>query len=201
MARPVKDRQSEFDCRTRSGQVLVEAIVGLALLLFVWALITFATFMTTNHIRTAMAARHAAWQKGNGTDPSVEDIEKKFFFSGGVLKVDAGGGVGIAGLISGEHAADMQQFSSADHGPFAARVTFGVTADELNSCTTFPFTVMTTEFPLMPPTLMENYLQVESNCQWDEVGETWSDWQKALSGVLSTLKSEVGGALSKWVSL
>jgi len=88
-------------CDTRSGQVLVEGIVGLALLTFVWALIAFSTFIATNHIRTAMAARHAAWQKGNGIDPSVDDIEKKFFYQAGLVKVETGDGLGIGNLISG----------------------------------------------------------------------------------------------------
>ncbi|MEI6810003.1 MAG: hypothetical protein WCN95_14895 [bacterium] len=184
-----------------SGQVLVEALVGLALLVFVWALIAFATFMTTNHVRTAMASRHAAWQKGNRTEPSVEDIEKKFFFQAGVVKVESGVGVGIGSLISGANAVNMEQFSAGDHGPFIARVKFGMTAEDMNSGVPFPFTIMTTEFPLMPPTLMENYLQVESSCQWDEVGETWTDWNKALSGVMNTFKSEVKSALGKWASL
>lgn len=181
--------------------MLVEAIVGLALLVFVWAIIAFATFMTSNHVRTAMAARHAAWQKGNGIEPSVEDIEKKFFFQTGVVKVESGAGVGIGGLIGGANAANMEQFAEGDHGPFVARVKFGMTAEDVNGEVPFPFTIMTTQFPLMPPSLMENYLQVESSCQWDEAGETWTDWNKALSGVMNTFKSEVKSALGKWASL
>ncbi|MEI6217370.1 MAG: hypothetical protein WCP86_00570 [bacterium] len=185
----------------RSGQVLVEGLVGLALLAFVWALIAFSTFIATNHIRTAMAARHAAWQKGNGIDPSVDDIEKKFFYQAGLVKVETGDGLGIGNLISGANVADLQQFSGGGKGPFAAKVSFGLTASEISSATTFPFTLMTTTFPLMPPTLLKDFLQVESFCQWDEVGETWDDWKKAIKGVMSTFESESKGLLGNWVKL
>lgn len=185
----------------QSGQVMVEAIVGLALLVFVWALVAVATFMTTNHGRTAMAARHAAWQKGMGTEPTVEDIEKKFFFQGGLTKVETGTGPGIGDLISGANVADLEKFSQGDHGPYVARVSFGLTAEELDNATTFPMTLMAVEFPLMPPPLMEEFLMVESHCQWDEVGDTWSDWKKALKGVMSTFKTEATGFLRGLVDL
>jgi len=185
----------------RSGQVLVEAVIALALLLFVWALVAFTTFMTTNHVRTAMAARHAAWQKGNGIAPSARDIEEKFFYEEGLVKVDVGAGHGIGDLISGANASELQRYSGGDRGPYVAKVTFGLTREELGSASVFPFTLMTTEFPLMPPSLMEGFLQVESRCQWDEVGETWTDWQEALQGVMGTFKAEAQGFLRGLVSL
>jgi len=60
---------------------------------------------------------------------------------------------------------------------------------------------MTTKFPLMPPTLLKDFIQVESFCQWDEVGETWDDWKKALKGVMSTFESESKGLLGNWMKL
>jgi len=33
------------------------------------------------------------------------------------------------------------------------------------------------------------------------VGETWSDWNKAVKGVMSTFESESRGFLGNWVKL
>ncbi len=187
--------------RQRSGQVMVEALVGLALIVFAWALVSVATFMANNHVRTLMAARHAAWQKGMGKTPSAEDIEAKFFFQGGLTKVECGTGFGIGDLISGTNAADLTEFADGGRGPYVAKVSFGLTAEDLNTTTTFPMNLMGMQFPLMPSPVMEEFLMVESHCQWDEVGETWSDWKKALDGVMDTLKGEISGFLRGLVDL
>ena len=49
---------------SRSGQAMIEACLGIALLTFVFVLVGVSTFMSNNRIRTAMAARHAAWMHG-----------------------------------------------------------------------------------------------------------------------------------------
>ena len=188
-------RKSGKDYGSRSGQVMVEAVIALSLLVFAWIIFTFSTYMSTNQIRTAMAARHAAWLKGNGEDPSTEAIASNFFYQAELVNVEVGKGSGIGDLIGGSKVAEMDEFADADEGPYAARVTFGITTADVASVTSFPFTLMRTELPFMPPSLMTEFLQVESTCQWDDVGETWTDWEKALSGVLKTFWNEVKSAL------
>jgi|GEM_PF-4978905 len=175
---------------SRSGQVMVEACIGLALLIFIWIAASFAMYMGTNRIRTAMAARHAAWLKGSGKTPTVELIESNFFFEGGVTRIETGEGEGIASLLSG---GDQTTYGEAGRGPFKAKVTFGITPADVNSTTVFPFVLMRTQLPMMPPSLMEGFLSVESECQWDEVGDTWSEWADALRGVWNAVKSEIVG--------
>jgi len=198
----------ELQKSSRSGQVMVEAVVALALLMFVWIAVAFTTYMSTNHIRTAMAARHAAWLQGNGATVSAGIIATNFFFQPEMVTLESGQGVGIGGLMNGTNVADMETFSEGSHGPFVARVTFGNPDDTvesgpafIQSATTFPFIVLRSQVPFMPPSLMSEFLTVKSHCQWDEVGETWTDWETALKGVLNTFKSEAESFLGGFADL
>ena len=187
-------RRSRHGEAGQSGQVLVEACVALALLVFVWITAGFATYMSTNHIRTAMAARHAAWLKGNGGDVDPKAIATNFFMleedAADLVKVVESNGMGsIAGLISG----DNNNFGQKGRAYWVV-VKYGITAENLTSTEKFPFTLMRTEVPLMPPSLIENLLRVESHCQWAEVGDTWTDRKKALKELWDTIVAEMGGA-------
>ena len=62
-----------------SGQILAEACIGLSLLVLLWIMLSFTTYMANNRIRTAMAVRDAVWLKSNGQDPTGT-IPGAFFF-------------------------------------------------------------------------------------------------------------------------
>lgn len=178
----------------QAGQVLVEACIGLALLVFVWITAGFAVYMSNNHIRTAMAARHAAWLKGNGGDIDNTAIATNFFMlaeeEADLVKCEPEGAKGsIAGFITG----DDNNLGNEDRG-WWVEVKFGITAEDMASTEAFPFSMMRTTVPLMPPSAVENLLQVESHCQWADVGQTWTDWKDALKGVWNTILAEMGDA-------
>src|SRR6187455_1793013 len=81
-----------FPQRKRSGQVMAEACIGLSIMVFGWIVVTYSMFMANNHVRTAMAARYAAWHKG-ASSTAVSDeqlaqlVESSFFYQTGVCKV------------------------------------------------------------------------------------------------------------------
>ncbi len=175
-----------------SGQVLVEACIALALLVFVWITAGFAVYMSTNHIRTAMAARHAAWLKGNGGNVDNKAIATNFFMldedQADLVEIVESNGMGsIAGLISG----DNNNFGQKGRA-YWMEVKYGISAEKLASTEAFPFSLMRTAVPLMPPSVIGNLLQVESHCQWATVSETWTDRKTALKEVWDTIMSELG---------
>src|SRR5688500_12896765 len=87
--------------RSCAGQVITEAVIGLALMSFACILMTYSLYMGTNSIRTSMAARHAAWFKGaSGNDATPAQIDQWFFFQDGLTKVKPGKLETIATLFS-----------------------------------------------------------------------------------------------------
>ncbi|HBA83003.1 MAG TPA: hypothetical protein DCZ95_02810 [Verrucomicrobia bacterium] len=162
-----------------SGQALVEACLGAALLVLVWALAIYSTFMASNYIRTAMAARHAAWMRGNGGSPDAAAMEGGFFFQAGLVKVEEIEAIGLDGLFSGD--SDQNTLANAGEGPFRYKVTFGI--DDVAHAATYPFVLMKTKLPYMPETKLYSFLSVSSVCQWDEVNNAWTSWIDALEGI------------------
>jgi hypothetical protein len=174
----------------RRGQALVEACIGLALMALVWVLMTHVCYMRINHVRTVMASRHAAWLAGHKEDTASS--LGNFFNS-----QDAA----YAGVSSESLAISAmgKSWSGADASAVRARVTFGVTLEQLDDTNTFPFALMKAELPFMPSLILTNYLSVDSQCVWPaDVGNTWKDKSEAFKGVLSELINELGG-VAKWI--
>lgn len=160
---------------SRSGQVMVEACVALALLIFTWILIAVSTFMGTNQVRATMAARHAAWLKGNQSKITTEalqtNIRDGFFYQGDMAKVEFIEPVSAWDAITGNEKLD--KVLGDGKGPFRPVVSFGIETNELETTGEFPFTLMKTDLPFMPSPFMGEFLKVEAACQWDEVGDAW----------------------------
>ncbi len=170
-----------------SGQALVEAAIGASLLVLVWAFAIYSTFMASNYIRTSMAARHAAWMRGNGGSPTVAAIESGFFFQTGLVKVEEIEAMGISDLFSGS--GDENTFANAGDGPFRYKVTFGL--DDVSQATTYPFVLMQTQLPYMPETKLYSFLSVNSVAQWDESSNAWTSWIDALQGIWDAIIESV----------
>jgi len=146
--------------------------------------------MADNRIRTAMASRHAAWMVGHNPDlldnlPSVAShLDSHFFYQPNLVKVERlerseSGGLNLSGVIN-------TIIEKADKGQFRMKVTYGITPEQVNTTTTFPFTLMKTKLPFMTSSVMTNCLSVDTACQWAEVGNTWEsigDIVKDLFGI------------------
>lgn len=172
-----------------SGQALVEACIGAALLVLVWAFVIYSSFMASNYIRTAMAARHAAWLKGSGGAPGAAALEQAFFTQTGLVKVEEIEAKGIADLFSG--GADETTMANAGNGPFRYKVSFGIS--DFSAADTYPFVLMQTRLPYMPETKLYSFMSVNSVCQWDEVSDPWTEWASALQGIWDAIISNLFG--------
>jgi hypothetical protein len=171
---------------------LVEACVGLAIMTFVFLLAGFLVWMSGNKIRTAMAARHAAWLMGNGQAPTKDKIEEDFFYDEFVT-VQPIEAIGALDALTGGD--DRQNaYSGAGNGPFRYKVNFGIETNALDATTDYPFTWMKIQLPFMPKSELRHFVKVSSVCQWDEVGKTWTDWVDAIKWVWD----EIVGGISSW---
>jgi hypothetical protein len=175
----------QHGCR---AQVLTEACIGLSLVTFAWIVITYSLFMANNHIRTEMAARHAAWYKGTtGNDMTPAQLDQWFFYQANVAKVDYKQGEGIGSLVG----LDSKGVSFLDEPGFPTKATVTFGPSDAAHATQFPFDLLNTEVPLMPNSMLTNCLSVSASCQWDHVGETWTSPGAALDAVMNSLKSIV----------
>lgn len=143
---------------------MAEAAIGLALMSLTWILVAFATFLATNHLRTNMASRDAAWYQGEtaGGLLSQDQINDWFFFQK-LARVDCETGAGF-----------VQAFAKVS-GPYRANVSFGASSLEDPNAATFPYVLLKTRLPFMPATAPDSgrIPTLGSTCQWDGVGEVW----------------------------
>jgi len=167
---------------------MAEACIGLALMAFTWIIGTYALFMAENKVRTAMAARYAAWYQGangNGTLPTTAQIDEGFFQQAGVSTVTdvtpQAAEVPVLNIPLGFND------GTAANGMFKVQVTFGVSS--LASANQYPFVLLNTQVPYMPSSALTNAFSVQSSCQWDGVGDTWTTAGQALSAIWNELKS------------
>jgi len=173
-----------------SGSVLTEAAIGIALMTFVWIMISYTMFMATNDIRTEMAARYAAWYRGaSGNAATSNQVDQAFFYQSGLSKVEYGPGEGIGDLLSSGSGdtTTASKYSGDANGPFMAKVTFGVSSPSPTN--QFPFDLLITEVPFMPNSYLTNCLSINSTCQWDGDSDTWKDPGQAANGILDSLKN------------
>ena len=174
-----------------SGQALVEACIGLALMALTWVLISHVCYMRINHVRTVMAARHAAWMMGHQADAG--GAAGSFFF---------GRDINYAHIAAPEDlnlSAIGKGWGSAGVTAHRASVSFGITAEEFENTDVYPFALMKVQIPFMPSLALTNYLSVSSFAAWPaDVDNTWTDRSEALKGVLSQIAGSVGTIL-EWI--
>jgi len=177
--------------RRKSGQALVEACIGMALMALTWVLITHVSTMRTNHVRTVMTARHAAWLMGHNADAG--GVVGNFF-----SPADAGYAA-VAAPESLNLSAIGEGWKGATATGKRATVSYGVSLETLEQTNAYPFVLMKAELPFMPNMILTNYLSVKSSCAWPaDVDNTWTDRTEALKGVFSEIANSVGGIL-KWI--
>lgn len=176
------------DC---SGQVLTEAAIGLALFSFTFVLVIFVTFMATNHLRTAMAARYAAWYRGEGLKEASEEQVRDRFFYHDFVKVEYSEGVGLMGQFLGANSQDASGVGRVGaHGAKIATVRFGVPDLQDDKAKKFPFVLLNGHFPFMPASAPKenSFLQVSSSCQWEETGNPWNSPSDVLAFIWDAIK-------------
>lgn len=166
-----------FSSQTRPrqmGAIMAEAAIGFAIVSFTLVLLYCSTFMADNHIRTAMAARHAAWIKGEGrAEATSEQIDEWFFYNKNLCKVTYAPGVGVIDLGNNIRAVDPKGYVPKG-SQSRATVSFGVDSLDSKEAKQFPFVLLRGQFPFMPKSPdSKEFLHLESHCQWDETGDAW----------------------------
>jgi hypothetical protein len=191
--------------RLEAAQILVEACIGLALIVFTWILLTYSLYMANNQIRTEMASRYAAWYTGNsgGNLPSTAQIDQYFFYQTNLSTVSTQTCDDMSTFVSQLTGSFIpSQFLSflnlsdgtAANGPFRVQVSFGVT-DPNNSTNPFPFSVLQTKVPFMTNSMMSVF-SVNSTCQWDGDSDTWNTASQAWGLITNFLESFFGSFAS-----
>ena len=182
--------------RQCSGQFMAEAAIGLALMAFVWIILTYSLFMANNDIRTEMAARYAAWLQGanGGTIATASQMDQYFFYQTGLSTVKAGTPEQVSSFFPPVLPSGLTKLfdlsdGTAANGPFKVSVSFGVSSADSSS--PFPFDLLNTHVPFMPDSNITNALSVQSSCQWDGVGDTWTDSTTVLKVIWNMLKNLV----------
>jgi hypothetical protein len=169
-----------------SGEILAEAAIGLSLLVFVWILVLYVSYMCNNRLRTNMAGRYSAWLSGNGVDPTANNgaiIAANFFMGDDTKLVEvapsATSGISVFGItlpsISGIPGLVPDICSNS--------VTFGMPLSQVSETANFPFILMNSQVPYMPSTVLSNFTIVTSHSAWPaDITETYSDtlWQSAM---------------------
>lgn len=177
---------------------MAEACIGLALMTFAWILFSYVSYMGNNHIRTAMAARHAAWLQAIGGAPAAS-IPHDFFLGGDaqfVMVKSSSVHLPISESLA-DKSKDKLEWSDKGNAIYAT-VTFGVAEDLLKTTDVFPFILMKTKVPFMSASQLTNFLSVESHCAWPaEVNNTWTTKSEALSGLWNLVRNEIRDAFTK----
>ena len=170
--------------------------MGLALLVFVWFLLTFVGYMSNNRIRAAMAARHMVWLSGNGGNPT--DADAQAFFLGNDAQFAHLSSSGQSSLAPTGIPTDnnIQGWSGQDSAVCSATVTFGMSAGDAASSSQYPFVLMNMNVPFMSSATLDSFTTVSASSAWPgDVGKTWNNWADALSG-LASLVSRIPGTTS-----
>jgi hypothetical protein len=180
--RPWRRKTLEQD----SGQAMTEAAIGLSLMAFVWVMVVFITWMGGNHIRTAMATRHAAWMAGNGNSPTTANIAPSFFYEEGPCSVETTDIVDTSDLLGGGAFADIVGtiLDSLGGQRFRYKVSYGIGEADVATTTIYPFNLMGAVFPFVGDTKIGSYLKVETSCQWEDVNETWDSALDVIKSIL-----------------
>ena len=155
-----------------SGAILAEACIGLALLVFLWILVSYVTFMSNNRIRTVMAARDSAWMSGNGLNPTKGSLADSFFIGDDVKVAKVMSSVPVKLNVGNPY---LKPFVCSNS------VTFGMSANDMKNSTQFPFVLMNMNVPFMPSAFLADFTSVSGHCAWPaDVNNTLSGLQPIL---------------------
>jgi len=158
--------------RTSAGQILVEAAIGLSLIVFVWIIVSYVNYMCNNRIRTNMAARFSAWLSGNGVDPTASGYLAPYFFMNNDTNLVAATSVQNNMSLMG---VSMPSIIVPDPIIYSNSVTFGTNV--VSSSSPFPFNMLMTHVPFMPsPDSLTNFTMVSGYCAWPDVSDTYNSY-------------------------
>lgn len=185
-------------CGDNSGQALIEACLGMSLLILVGALITYIGFMVSCNIRVTMAARHAAWVRGNGGQPTTAQLWRDFFFEAdsNLLKLEEAG--------SRDATESIPEITTIDPGLrkiigdariFGYRVSYGI--DSGDDERRFPYSLLMTKPPFGPSAFFDSLLRVEASCYWDQVSDPWTTMSRMMSWLKSSFANQMRAELTK----
>jgi hypothetical protein len=157
------------------GQALTEAAIMMSLLAFAWAGLTVTSFMTSNGIRTASAARHLAWMEGNGLHGQAGTLDGRFYdvVSAGNLGNPPPAAVrrniqGVGGVLGA-----LMFFMTGDaYQVYHTEVTFNPIG---NPTGTYPYVLLDVEFPILWDGPIGNVLAYNVVCEWPDLSDTFSD--------------------------
>jgi hypothetical protein len=160
---------NEWRRQNSAGQIMAEAAIGLALLTFVWILVSYTNYMGINRIRTNMAARHSAWLSGHGADPTANGLITSNFFVGNDYKLATVSPPEKNKLTFFGVGFDLSQIDLSTPAPYvySNSVSFGVA--NVNSSSPFPFNLLMVNVPFMPTDLLQSFksfTMVTSHCAW-----------------------------------
>lgn len=157
------------------GQALTEAAIMMSLLAFTWAGLTVTSFMTSNGIRTAAAARHLAWMEGNGLNGQSATLDSRFYDAVSVGNLgnpppsasrrNIQGVGGVLGMLMFFMTGDAYQV-------YHTEVTFNPIG---NPGGIYPYVLMNTEFPILFDGPIGNVLAYNVVCEWPDLSNTFSD--------------------------
>lgn len=160
-----------------SGQALVEAAIGLSLMAFAWTLAFYAAYMVNHAGQCAVAARYAAWTRGNGQtidEPAIRSALFRDNLALVQLETSAGQATRAPGLV-GQGSPILTAIENLIFGVFPnihqATVSFGLASDQAPR--PWPFSLLSVQFPFMPDSRLSEWMEVSADCKWDEVCSTW----------------------------
>ena len=155
-----------------AGQALTEATLMLSLLAFTWMAAGYMTFKTQNGIRTAMGARHGAWMRAHGTDPSGGQTEDDFFAHTGIASLNAQNSETVT--LPGEFAALAASAAGPAYQVENVEVGFNVLAKV--GSREHPYVGLTMQPPFMRDDLYNVILFSDfTGSQWPRITEFFTD--------------------------
>lgn len=170
--------------RDENAQALVEGCIGLVLMTLTLMLVYVFGFQVVNRERCLLAARHAAWIRGNGQGQLLQrkdfrtKLASSFFHQTDIVKFET------------EHKTLRDQLPPFSNDVTIDRVLFGMTRNELSSRPSaqvpFPLSLMRVKLPIVyevfPDELVDLISQVSAECAWYEVGDSWEGWGSLVKG-------------------
>ncbi len=171
---------------SEAGQSMTEAAIGMSLMAFAWCLMFVAAYMVNNADRCAVAARHAAWSKGNGVDVNEASLASEVFLGNlSLVKLEESTEQtsDASGQLSGN--AIVEALLSMFPDIQKADVTFGTEGGAVPS--TWPFVFMNTQYPFMPESKVASLLSVSSHSEWDTVTENWDSIGSIFESIVDSM--------------
>ncbi|MCE9614440.1 MAG: hypothetical protein K8T26_09200 [Lentisphaerae bacterium] len=180
--------------RRDSGQAMVEACIGMALMGMVLTLAAVFGHMTVNRNRCLIAARHAAWIRGNGGsvptfNPAVQKaFAQKFFYFPEIARLDENVQRAKTTQIMSGPPLVIPFMKDTMH---VMRMTYGLTPAQVGQASMsqlpFPLVYLRSRFDYLntkavaqfdkvtTAALIFTMSDVQGECAWFNVSDTWTD--------------------------